>query len=344
MINLDDYSYNLPAGLIAQRPASPRDSAKLLVYSLRTRQIHDDYFYNLPKYLDSSTSLVLSKTKVKKARLKFGPLEVFILEELNKFTTWVLVFPGRKFKLNKVVDLAPGISAEVLDINNSGHRKLKFNKKLTNPIFDQFKQTPLPPYIHPNESLDQDYLEDQYQTIFAGDKEESLAAPTAGLHFTSQLLNKIELNHQILEVDLTVGLGTFANIDSSNLDTGRLHQEDFEISPKVLSKLKSASHITAVGTTSVRALESSGPDFKNPTGSTDIFIYPGYKFHHVDNLITNFHLPGTSLLLLVTALLADKLNLSEPEARAELFKIYNHAIESGYHFFSFGDAMIITSK
>lgn len=336
MINLDNYKFQLPGHLIAQKPAEPRDSAKLLVYSLKTGQISDDYFYNLPKHLKKDASLVINNTKVKKARLKFSTSEVFILEEVDDYTVWALVFPGKKFRVGISLNLNSDITVEVLEVNSSGHRKLKFSEKLSDPIFDNFKLTPLPPYIKQDESL-----ADEYQTVFASGAEESLAAPTAGLHFTDELLNKVKLNHQIIELELTVGLGTFANITEDNIKNKKLHSEQFYINKSSIAKLKATKSLTAVGTTSVRALESSGVDFKTNSGSTDIFIYPGYKFRHVDSLITNFHLPGTSLLLLVTALLANKLSLSEPEARQELLKIYSHAVKNNYRFFSFGDAMMI---
>jgi S-adenosylmethionine:tRNA ribosyltransferase-isomerase len=162
MINLDDYTFQLLEHLIAQKPVEPRDSARLLVYKLGSGEIIDDHFYNLGGHLKKDTSLVINKTKVKKARLKFGSSEIFILEELGEDSVWALVFPGKKFKVGRTLSLSPQLSVEVLEINSEGHRKLKFNKKLSDSIFEQFKLTPLPPYIKQDESLAGDY-----QTVFA---------------------------------------------------------------------------------------------------------------------------------------------------------------------------------
>ena len=336
MINLDDYTFQLPEHLIAQKPVEPRDSARLLVYKLGSGEIIDDHFYNLGEYLKKDTSLVINKTKVKKARLKFGGSEIFILEELSENSVWALVFPGKKFKAGRTLSLSPQLSVEVLEINSEGHRKLKFNKKLSDTTLKQFRLTPLPPYIKQDESLAGDY-----QTVFAEGEGASLAAPTAGLHFTDQLLASIKANHPVINVDLTVGLGTFAPINQDNIQNKRLHSETWNIEENQLVKLKQAKSITAVGTTSVRTLESAGKNFKLSAGDTEIFIQPGYKFLNTDSLVTNFHLPGTSLLMLVAAFIADKSGLSEPEARAELLKIYSHAIKNEYRFFSFGDAMML---
>jgi S-adenosylmethionine:tRNA ribosyltransferase-isomerase len=336
MLRIEDYNYNLPSSLIAQEPARPRDGAKLLIYKLADRSIKDDHFYNLNNYLEKNSSLVINNTKVKKARLKFGSSEIFILEELGEDSVWALVFPGKKFKAGRTLSLSPRLSVEVLEVNSEGHRKLKFNKKLSDSIFNQFKLTPLPPYIKQDESLAGDY-----QTVFAEGEEASLAAPTAGLHFTDKLLARIKANHPVINVNLTVGLGTFASINQSDINNKKLHSETWNIEEDQLLKLKQAKSITAVGTTSIRTLESAGENFKLSSGHTEIFIQPGYKFNNVDSLITNFHLPKTSLLMLISAFLADKLNLSEPKARKELIRIYQHAVDLEYKFFSFGDAMLI---
>jgi S-adenosylmethionine:tRNA ribosyltransferase-isomerase len=336
MIKIEDYNYHLPKSLIAQKPAFPRDSARLLVYKLADQSITDDHFYNLDRHLRAQSALVVNNTRVKKARLKFSGHEIFILEELRDDEIWALIFPGKKFKLGAKLNLAKNIEVEVLEINPEGHRRLKFNQSLSSGLFDQFRRTPLPPYIKQDESLS-----GQYQTVFSKTEGESLAAPTAGLHLTQKLIDQLKLNHQFIKVDLTVGLGTFASIDEDNVRLKRLHPETWHIESHELTKLKKAEHITAVGTTSVRTLESAGEYFKLSSGDTEIFIQPGYKFVNVDSLITNFHLPKTSLLMLVSALIADKLSLSEPEARTELMRIYAHAIRQEYRFFSFGDAMLI---
>lgn len=324
-MKLSDFDFELPKALIAQRPAVPRDHARLLVYDRGTSQITDDHFYNLEKYLPQSATLVLNDSKVEKARLVLGKTEIFILEKLDPRTIRALVRPGRKFLSGKTVEL-DGLSAKVLAVDAEGIRTLKLSRKIDDPALDKFRLTPLPPYIKQDESL-----ADDYQTVYArplGSK----AAPTAGLHFTAKQLKKLAKGHHIVHVTLHVGLGTFAPVKSNDISGHVMHQEEFIISAGAARKLNTAKHITAVGTTSLRVLESAGKPFKEMNGSTDIFITPGYDFHTVDSLITNFHLPKSTLLMLVAAFVG-----SVGEAQ----RIYQHAIANRYRFYSFGDVMLI---
>lgn len=321
--------FSLPDELIAQRPASPRDHARLLVYQRHDQSIVDTYFYELPNFLPADTTLVINRAKVDRCRLGFSGCEVFLLKTVNDTTAEALVRPGKKFKQGSNVQLADEISAKVTHINTAGHRTLTFNQSLANPIFDQYKLTPLPPYIAQDESL-----ADEYQTVYARD-EGSKAAPTAGLHFTPKLLRQIEQTHSVIEVTLNVGLGTFAPVTKENLKGKYLHSETFNLSPDAARQLNQATHITAVGTTSTRLLESVHRQHQKYVpidhGETSIFIQPDDTIESIDALITNFHLPGTSLLMMVAALTGED----------ELMRIYRHAISRAYRFYSFGDAMLV---
>lgn len=328
---LSDFDYDLPDELIAQEPAHPRDHARLLVYDRSTDEITDDYFYNLPDYLPHETTLVVNNSKVEKCRLLFedGSKEVFILNTANNTTVRAMVRPGRKFKKGRVIQLTDEISAEVLDIDDEGIRTLKMQPSLDHPVYEQYKHTPFPPYIEQNESLSE-----EYQTVYAQDLG-SKAAPTAGLHFTDKLLDEIEkAGIRQAEVTLHVGLGTFAPVKADHIEDHTMHSEWFEITEEIAEQLNNANHITAVGTTSVRVLETclKRHDRFIPTKTeTDIFIRPGFEFRGTDSLITNFHLPKSTLLMLVAAFTGFE----------EMKKIYQHAIDHEYRFYSFGDAMLI---
>lgn len=326
---LSDFDYELPEELIAQEPAHPRDHARLLVYDRKAGTITDDYFYNLLDYLPSRTTLVVNNSKVEKCRLLFDNKEIFVLQARNNNTVEAMVRPGKKFKMGKTVQLTDGISAEVTHIADDGLRTLVLSHDLDDPELESFRHTPFPPYIKQNEEL-----ADEYQTIYAKDLG-SKAAPTAGLHFTDDLLEKLRkegINRE--EVTLHVGLGTFAPVKTENLEEHEMHSEWFRLSESTARNLSNAEHITAVGTTSIRVLESSAGDerdFKAEQRSTDIFIKPGYRFKATDALITNFHLPKSTLLMLVAAFVGYD----------EMMRIYEHAIKERYRFYSFGDAMLI---
>jgi S-adenosylmethionine:tRNA ribosyltransferase-isomerase len=313
-------SFELPQHLIAQTPAVPRDSARLLVYDRASKQITDAVFSDLPHYLRPHTTLVLNNSKVEECRYLFddGKTEVFVLQKTDTHTVRAMVRPGRKFTLGKKVQLTDWLEAYVEAIDDDGFRTLRFSAPHDDARLRAYEHIPLPPYIAQN-----DELKDEYQTVYAkplGSK----AAPTAGLHFTEELLQNIQKNHPIAQVTLHVGLGTFA----------KLTEELYSIDKETVHTLEHAQHITAVGTTTVRTLESNkrAGMFHDATEKTDILIQPGYTYTAVDSLITNFHLPGTSLLLLVEAFVG---------SGTELQRIYDHAIAQQYRFYSFGDAMLI---
>lgn len=321
---LTDFDFALPKSLIAQTPASPRDHARLLIYDRKTRTITDDYFYNLNKHLQVNSALVLNDSKVEKARMRLGNIEIFIVETINPTTIKALVFPGKKFKIG---DMQVGeFSFRVAHIDDEGVRTIHLDRNIDDKSFDKYRLTPLPPYIAQNEKLAQ-----EYQTVYA-DPLGSKAAPTAGLHFTKNLLRQVSKNHDVIKVTLHVGLGTFAPVKTENIKTHILHSENYYICAEEAAKLNRQLHITAVGTTSARVLESVTKPFHEIASSTEIFITPGYKFREVDSLITNFHLPKSSLLMLVSAFLGSV---------SELHRVYAHAIKNGYRFYSFGDAMLI---
>lgn len=319
--------FTVPKELIAQTPASPRDSARLLVYDRATMTITDAVFRDVLDYLPTDTTVVVNNSKVEYCRWLFvgGKIEVFVLEKLDTHTIRALVRPGKKFRIGKAAQLTDWLCVETTAIDDEGIRTLSLNVPHDDPLLDEFEHVPLPPYI-----AQDDDLADEYQTVYAkplGSK----AAPTAGLHFTPELLDKVKSQRGYQEVTLHVGLGTFASLTEDNYASGTLHEELYEISDTARTVFAKAAHVTAVGTTSARTLESWKKTGKT-SGVTDIFIQPGYEFQRVDSMITNFHLPGTSLLLMIEAFVRSK---------TEMQRIYDHAIAENYRFYSFGDAMLI---
>lgn len=327
----DHFDYDLPQELIAQSPAVPRDHSRLLVYNRNTGNIIDDHFYNIGNHLPHDTSLVVNNSKVEKCRLLFndGKIELFITKAINDRVVEALVRPGKKFRIGKELQLTDQIQVKTISISEDGIRTVELSHSLDDDLFQPFKHTPFPPYIESDESLSE-----RYQTVFAKD-EGSKAAPTAGLHFTPDLLNKLRLQGiEKKEVTLHVGLGTFAPVKSDAIEEHIMHSEWYRITADEAAALNQSKSITAVGTTSVRVLESAvGEDgiFYACSGETDIFITPGYRFKSVDHLITNFHLPKSTLLMLISAF----------AGYGETKKIYRHAIEQKYRFYSFGDAMLL---
>lgn len=328
---LNDFNYHLPENLIAQKPATPRDHSRLLVYNRKTGEITDDRFFNIGNHLPEGTSLVVNNSKVEKCRLLFdgGSKEIFVTKAVNNRVVEAMVRPGKKFKPGRTVELADGFSAKTISIAEDGIRTLELSCSLDDPMLDPFKHTPFPPYIERDESLS-----DRYQTVFAKDLG-SKAAPTAGLHFTDELFEKLESKGITKkEVTLHVGLGTFAPVKSETIDDHIMHSEWYQITEQQAEALNQSDSITAVGTTSVRVLESAPKKegrFVPASGDTDIFITPGYTFKNIDHLITNFHLPESTLLMLVAAFMGFD----------EMHKLYEHAIREKYRFYSFGDAMLI---
>lgn len=328
---LNDFDYHLPEELIAQKPATPRDHSRLLVYNRKDQSITDDYFYNIGNHLPSDTSLVVNNSKVEKCRLLFndGKIEIFVTKAVNDKVVEAMVRPGKKFKIGKSVKLTNQVTAETIDIAEDGIRTIQLSHSLDDESIKPYKHTPFPPYIERDESL-----ADRYQTVFAKDTG-SKAAPTAGLHFTDELLSNLkDRGIKKKEVTLHVGLGTFAPVKADNIDEHIMHSEWYQITKNQADELNASKDITAVGTTSVRVLESAvneDGEYEPSSGETDIFITPGYQFKSVDHLITNFHLPKSTLLMLVSAFMGFD----------EMHRLYKHAIKEEYRFYSFGDAMLI---
>lgn len=334
-----DFYYELPEELIAQTPAEPRDSSRLLVYNRATGGIEHRIFRDITEYLHSGDVLVVNNTKVLPARLyahtgNGGAVEVLLLKRLEKDVWEVLVKPGKKCTVGKKLTVSEELSLTVQDITDSGERIVKFDYNgVFEEILDKLGNMPLPPYIKAK-------LRDKnrYQTVYAK-HDGSAAAPTAGLHFTPELLEKIKgMGVQVAEVLLHVGLGTFRPVKEDIITDHKMHSEYYEVDEKAAEIINSAKRegrrIIAVGTTSVRTLESVADEqgFTKPcSGNTRIFIYPPYKFKCVDALITNFHLPESTLIMLVAAM----------TGREEILGVYNEAVKERYRFFSFGDATFI---
>ena len=334
-----DFYYDLPEELIAQTPAEPRDSSRLLVYHRDTRQLEHKIFRDVIDYLKAGDVLVVNRTRVLPARVYAhtehgGAVEVLLLKRLD-LTRWeVLVRPGRKCRPGAHLIVNEELSLRVLSVTDSGERIVEFVYDGTfEDILSRVGTMPLPPYIH--EKLSDP---ERYQTVYSKENG-SAAAPTAGLHFTPELLERIRAKGvEIAEVLLHVGLGTFRPVKEENVLDHKMHSEYFEISAEAAEIVnrakKEGRRVICVGTTSVRTVETVADEhgFLRPCkGNTEIFIYPPYKFKCVDALITNFHLPESTLLMLVSALCS----------REEIMRVYKTAVEERYRFFSFGDAMLI---
>ena len=335
-----DFDYYLPENLIAQTPAEPRDSSRLLVFDKSTDTIEHKHFFDIKDYLKKGDVLVRNNTKVLPARMfaktpNGGVVEVLLLKRFDLHEWEVLVKPGKKARVGAHLTISDELSLDVLStIEEVGSRRVKFNfNGVFEDIISKLGEMPLPPYIT-------EKLKDQgrYQTVYA-ENLGSAAAPTAGLHFTPKLFNEIkEMGVEVVDVLLHVGLGTFRPVKVDDVTTHHMHSEYYEISEEsaeIINKAKrEGRRVIAVGTTSVRTLESATDEnglVKPSKGDTDIFIYPPYKFKCVDALITNFHLPKSTLLMLVSAL----------SSREQMLKVYETAVAEKYRFFSFGDAMLI---
>lgn len=340
-MTLKDYDYYLPEELIAQDPLEDRSSSRLLVLDKKTGDIEHKVFKDILSFLKPNDCLVINNTKVIPARLigekeeTKGKIEVLLLKRKENDVWETLVKPGRKAKIGTKIIFGDSIlSAEVIDVEEDGNRLIKFNYQgIFEEILDELGQMPLPPYI-----THQLQDKNRYQTVYAKHNG-SAAAPTAGLHFTKELLDAIEKKGIIIaNVTLHVGLGTFRPVKVDNILEHHMHSEFYEIEESEANKInetkKKGGRIIAVGTTSCRTIEAAADDtgFIRPTsGNTEIFIYPGYKFKVLDALITNFHLPESTLLMLVSAL----------AGRENILKAYETAVNDKYRFFSFGDAMFI---
>ena len=339
-MKLSEFDYNLPEELIAQTPIKKRDESRLMVLNRKDQTIEHKRFKDIIDYLEPGDCLVRNNTKVIPARLygkkSTGAKVEFLLLNRIEGDIWeCIVRPGHKLKPGTEVEFGDGIlKGIVLDVMEGGTRKVEFKYSgIFNEILDKIGLMPLPPYIH--ESLKDN---DRYQTVYAK-YEGSAAAPTAGLHFTPELFEKIkEKGIDVANVTLHVGIGTFRPVKEENVEEHHMHSEHFYIKQEDVDKInrakKNGKRVIAVGTTSCRVLETISDDnglVKPTEGDTQIFIYPGYKFKCLDGLITNFHLPESTLIMLVSAL----------AGKDYIMKAYNEAVKERYRFFSFGDAMFI---
>lgn len=334
-----DFDYDLPQELIAQHPMEPRDHSRLLVVDKKTGEIEHKHFYDLVNYLKPGDVLVFNDTRVIPARLHGtkdtgAHVEVFLLTRRDATDWEVLVRPGKKLQVGAKINFSDELSCEVIEHTDFGGRVVRFKYDgIFEEILDRLGETPLPPYITAP-------LEDKerYQTVYNRERG-SAAAPTAGLHFTKELLQKIkDIGCEEVFVTLHVGLGTFRPVSEAKIEDHKMHKEFYTVSQEAADAVNKAKaegrRIIAVGTTAVRTLEAAGADGQLHAGSswTNIFIYPGYKFCLVDDLVTNFHLPQSTLLMLVSTL----------STREIMLQTYKTAVEEKYRFFSFGDAMFIT--
>ena len=336
----DDFDYYLPEDLIAQTPLLKRDSSRLLVLDKNTGEISHRHFADIIDYLNKDDVLVINDTKVIPARLvgtkeeTGAVIEVLMLKNIDGDIWECLCKPAKRVKEGTIIKFSDSLSAKCVGIFDEGIRHVEFKYNgIFMEILDQLGEMPLPPYIH--EKLSE---KDRYQTVYAKNIG-SAAAPTAGLHFTNELLEKIkEKGVKVVSVTLHVGLGTFRPVNVEDVEKHKMHSEYYKMTDEVADILNNAKNkgnkIISVGTTSTRVLEtiiSKYNKFVGCSGFTDIFIYPGYEFKGIDELITNFHLPKSTLIMLVSAL----------AGKENIMNAYKEAVKLEYRFFSFGDAMFI---
>ena len=335
-----DFWYDLPTQKIAQHPANPRDSSKLMILNCVEQKIKEDIFHNINNFLVPGDLLIINNSKVFKARLHIkineSLVEIFLLQPLKNQEWMILAKPGKKLKINQDIIFNKKIQAKVINKNTDGTIIIQFNVPHTE-IFnfaEQNGETPIPPYIKQQPKKSEDY-----QTVYAK-QIGSVAAPTAGFHFTPELITKLKQQGiNFAEITLHVGLGTFRPVMTKTIEEHQMHSEWINIpqeTQEIIKKTKQEKkRIIAVGTTALRALESGINE-----GFTNIFITPGYKFKTVDAMITNFHLPESTLLMLVSALAQSKINQKDA-GRLFILQAYKQAIKNNFRFYSFGDAMFI---
>ncbi|MDD3122297.1 MAG: tRNA preQ1(34) S-adenosylmethionine ribosyltransferase-isomerase QueA [Candidatus Izemoplasmatales bacterium] len=344
MMRTDDFDYILPEELIAQTPLQDRASSRLLICHRNDLEIIHESFHHLPKYFQKGDVLVLNDTKVLPSRLigtkvlTNASIEVLLLRQIENDIWEALVKPARRIKVDDIVSFGDGsLSAKCTFSGEEGIRNFEMSYKgIFLEVLDKLGEMPLPPYIH-EKLIDQN----RYQTVYSK-VVGSAAAPTAGLHFTKELLNEIKtLGVEVCYLTLHVGLGTFRPVSVEDVTKHTMHSEFYSLSKEVASLLNTAKsekrRIIAVGTTSTRTLEAifqKHQSFIAESGFTNIFIYPGYKFKAIDGLITNFHLPKSTLVMLVSAFASKEI----------IMNAYDEAIKQKYRFFSFGDSMFITDK
>ncbi len=339
-MQLSEFDYDLPEELIAQTPVEPRNSSRMMVLDPVEGTIEHRHFYDLKEYLEPGDTLIMNDTRVMPARLlgwrdgTGGKVEVFLLRRIDGDTWETLVKPGRKAQPGQVVRFSDELACTVTDYTDFGGRIVKFQYEgIFEEILDRLGETPLPPYIH--EKLAD---KERYQTVYSREQG-SAAAPTAGLHFTKEQLKELQdYGVNLGFVTLHVGLGTFRPVNVENIEEHVMHKEYYSISQEtadlILRTKASGKRVIAVGTTSIRTLESAAEGvgkISGKSGWTDIFIYPGYEFKLVDGIVTNFHLPKSTLIMLISAF----------AGREFVLKAYQTAVGERYRFFSFGDAMLI---
>ncbi|MCR3759089.1 tRNA preQ1(34) S-adenosylmethionine ribosyltransferase-isomerase QueA [Clostridium felsineum] len=340
-MQLEDFDYYLPEELIAQHPCDKRDECRLMVMNKKSGEVEHKIFKDIIDYLNTGDCLVLNDTRVLPARLignkieTGGKMEFLLLKRIDKDTWETLVKPGKRAKIGAKFEFGNGIlKAEVKSIGEDGNRIVEFQYDgIFEEILDELGQMPLPPYI--TEELEN---KEEYQTVYSKNNG-SAAAPTAGLHFTNELLNKIRAKGiKTVFLTLHVGLGTFRPVKVENVESHHMHSEFYMLSKEsadiINETKKNGGRVISVGTTSTRTLETIADEdgkVREQSGWTDIYIYPGYKYKIVDGLITNFHLPKSTLVMLVSAL----------SSRENILNAYKNAVENKYRFFSFGDAMFI---
>ncbi|OGY88784.1 MAG: tRNA preQ1(34) S-adenosylmethionine ribosyltransferase-isomerase QueA [Candidatus Komeilibacteria bacterium RIFCSPLOWO2_01_FULL_45_10] len=356
-MKLSNFDYYLPKELIAQQPVSPRDSSRLMVVDRRKKKIEHKHFYDIFDYLKKGDILVLNDTRVFPARLighrekTGGRVEVFLLarskeqKAKNKYETWEALIGNRRKKVGQIIEFGRGLECQILKRIDESVWEVRFNKsgRQLEKLIDKMGNVPTPPYVKTkNLKLKTEKLKNDYQTVYAKHRG-SVAAPTAGFHFTKPLINKLKRKGvQFAFITLHVGFGTFEPVKVQDILKHKMHAEVAVLDKKTAEKLNEAKkdgrRIIAVGTTTVRTLEtfvrrSGKPGFPLRQGNrwTDIFIYPGYKFKFVDAMITNFHLPQSTLLMLISAF----------AGRGFILKAYQEAIKKQYRFYSFGDSMFI---
>ena len=339
-MNLHDFYFDLPPSLIAQTPSKVRGEDRLLVLDKVTGALKDEMFSSLPDLLPENAVLVFNNSKVRHSRL-FGKensslIEFLLIKTLDDGTTWEILSPKmKKLKIGSVFSFSEDVKARVI-AGDKNDKLLQFEKRLDDVVLEKIGHVPLPPYIKREDTCED---ASRYQTVYASVMG-SIACPTAGLHFTENVIEKIKMKGiDVLYITLHVGLGTFLPVREQKIEEHKMHREDFFISENIASFINEAKKqgrpIIACGTTSARTLEAAwnAKDGRLESGnrSTDIFIYPPYKFAVVDALITNFHTPESTLLMLVSAFCS----------REKILSAYKHAIEKSYRFFSYGDAMLI---
>lgn len=344
-----DFDYALPQELIAQVPEPQRDNSRMLVLNRVSETISHRRFVDLPEYLMSGDVLVVNNSKVIPARLRArnartgGNFEVLLIEEVAMNDWWAMMRPGKRARVGidlQILDKSRNpscLTARVIEVNDEGHRRLRFSGETDlTALLEALGEVPLPPYIERTAPDATD--RDRYQTVYA-EAAGSVAAPTAGLHFTDALMGKIRAHGvKICFVTLHVGLGTFSPIKTEQLSEHVMHHERFEVPDETAQAVRDAKNsgrrVVAVGTTTVRVLEGAGA---SRSGRTNIFIHPSFQFNIVDALVTNFHLPRSTLLMLVSAFAAP----GETRGRDLILRAYEEAIARRYRFFSYGDAMLI---